>query len=127
MNRKINKLTLLLPIAVSSALVGCSQSISKPATSSQTSLDALAFNANPANSQSQAAEVTGLTLVGSSIADAPFDTSQPGRQLIHVPISFMWLTLKLRKSMWLSMNADSAPTSGGSSSDSSIGRYSFWD
>jgi len=44
MNRKINKLTLLLPIAVSSALAGCSQSTSPTAsTHSQTSLDALSF------------------------------------------------------------------------------------
>lgn len=45
MNRKFNKLTLLLPIAVSSALVGCSQLTSTSpttATPSQTSLDASA-------------------------------------------------------------------------------------
>ncbi|MFM2606487.1 choice-of-anchor I family protein [Vibrio chagasii] len=116
MNRKFNKLTLLLPIAVSSALVGCSQSTSKPAISSQTSL--YAFSLQCQSSQqliASDAEVTGLTLVGSSIADAPFDTSAAEI------VSYDSCTDKLyvvnaqaQKVDVLSMNADSSPSSEGS-------------
>ncbi|CAH7020276.1 Alkaline phosphatase [Vibrio chagasii] len=116
MNRKFNKLTLLLPIAVSSALVGCSQSTSKPAISSQTSLDAFSLQCQSSQQLiASDAEVTGLTLVGSSIADAPFDTSAAEI------VSYDSCTDKLyvvnaqaQKVDVLSMNADSAPTSEGS-------------
>ncbi|CAH7263585.1 Alkaline phosphatase [Vibrio chagasii] len=116
MNRKINKLTLLLPIAVSSALVGCSQSTSKPATSSQTSLDAFGLQCQSSQQPiASYAEVTGLTLVGSSIADAPFDTSAAEI------VSYDSCTDKLyvvnaqaQKVDVLSMNADSSPSSEGS-------------
>ena len=117
MNRKINKLTLLLPIAVSSALAGCSQSTSPTAsTLSQTSLDALSLRCQ-SNQQPIAsdAEVTGLTLVGSSIADAPFATSAAEI------VSYDSCTDKLyvvnaqaKKVDVLSMNADSSPNSEGS-------------
>ena len=116
MNRKFNKLTLLLPIAVSSAIVGCSQSTSKPATSSQTSFDAFSLQCQSSQQPiASDAEVTGLTLVGSSIADAPFDTSAAEI------VSYDSCTDKLyvvnaqaQKVDVLSMNADSAPTSEGS-------------
>lgn len=79
MNRKFNKLTLLLPIAVSSALVGCSQSTSTlptTATPSPASADAFSFQCQSTQQPSASnAEVTGISLVGRSITDAPFDTS----------------------------------------------------
>ncbi|MEZ9397234.1 choice-of-anchor I family protein [Vibrio splendidus] len=122
MNRKFNKLTLLLPIAVSSALVGCSQSTSTTATpstaatQSQTSRDA--FNLQCQSIQQPIASdaaVTGISLVGRSIADAPFDTSAAEI------VSYDSCTDKLyvvnaqaQKVDVLSMNADSAPTSVGS-------------
>ncbi|MCG9639225.1 choice-of-anchor I family protein [Vibrio sp. Isolate34] len=116
MNRKFNKLTLLLPIAVSSALVGCSQSTSKPTTSSQTSLDAFSLQCQSIQQPiASDAVVSGLTLVGSSIADAPFDTSAAEI------VSYDSCTDKLyvvnaqaQKVDVLSMNADSTPTSEGS-------------
>ncbi|MCX2760202.1 choice-of-anchor I family protein [Vibrio sp. Sgm 22] len=116
MNRKFNKLTLLLPIAVSSALVGCSQSTSKPTTSSQASLDAFSLQCQSIQQPiASDAEVTGLTLVGSSIADAPFDTSAAEI------VSYDSCTDKLyvvnaqaQKVDVLSMNADSLPNSEGS-------------
>ncbi|CAH6823352.1 Alkaline phosphatase [Vibrio chagasii] len=117
MNRKINKLTLLLPIAVSSALAGCSQSTSSTAsTLSQTSLDALSLQCQSSQQPiTSDAEVTGLTLVGSSLADAPFATSAAEI------VSYDSCTDKLyvvnaqaQKVDVLSMNADSAPTSEGS-------------
>ncbi|MDD1827697.1 choice-of-anchor I family protein [Photobacterium sp. ZSDE20] len=115
MNRKFNKLTLLLPIAVSSALVGCSQLTSKPATSSQTSLDAFSLQCQSIQQPiASDAVVSGLTLVGSSIADAPFDTSAAEI------VSYDSCTDKLyvvnaqaQKVDVLSMNADSAPASEG--------------
>ncbi|NOH33369.1 choice-of-anchor I family protein [Vibrio chagasii] len=117
MNRKINKLTLLLPIAVSSALAGCSQSTSSTAsTLSQTSLDALSLQCQSSQQPiTSDAEVTGLTLVGSSIADAPFATSAAEI------VSYDSCTDKLyvvnaqaKKVDVLSMNADSSPNSEGS-------------
>lgn len=117
MNRKINKLTLLLPIAVSSALAGCSQSTSSTAsTLSQTSLDALSLQCQSSQLPiASDAEVTGLTLVGSSIADAPFATSAAEI------VSYDSCTDKLyvvnaqaKKVDVLSMNADSSPNSEGS-------------
>ena len=117
MNRKINKLTLLLPIAVSSALAGCSQSTSSTAsTLSQTSLDALSLQCQSSQQPiASDAEVTGLTLVGSSIADAPFATSAAEI------VSYDSCTDKLyvvnaqaKKVDVLSMNADSSPNSEGS-------------
>ncbi|WP_373944417.1 choice-of-anchor I family protein [Vibrio chagasii] len=114
MNRKINKLTLLLPIAVSSALAGCSQSTSSTAsTLSQTSLDALSLQCQSSQQPiANDAEVTGLTLVGSSIADAPFATSAAEI------VSYDSCTDKLyvvnaqaKKVDVLSMNADSSPNS----------------
>ncbi|WP_373952528.1 choice-of-anchor I family protein [Vibrio pomeroyi] len=116
MNRKFNKLTLLLPIAVSSALVGCSQSTSKPTTSSQTSLDAFSLQCQSIQEPiASDAVVSGLTLVGSSIADAPFDTSAAEI------VSYDSCTDKLyvvnaqaQKVDVLSMNADSLPNSKGS-------------
>ena len=117
MNRKINKLTLLLPIAVSSALAGCSQSTSSTAsTLSQTSLDALSLQCQSGQQPiASDAEVTGLTLVGSSIADAPFATSAAEI------VSYDSCTDKLyvvnaqaKKVDVLSMNADSSPNSEGS-------------
>ncbi len=75
MNRKFNKLTLLLPIAVSSALVGCSQSTSTTVTLSQTSLDAFYLQCQSIQQPNKTdAAVTGISLVGRD-ADAPFDTS----------------------------------------------------
>ncbi|EDK30319.1 putative alkaline phosphatase [Vibrionales bacterium SWAT-3] len=117
MNRKINKLTLLLPIAVSSALAGCSQSTSPTAsTLSQTSFDALSLQCQSGQQPiASDAEVTGLTLVGSSIADAPFATSAAEI------VSYDSCTDKLyvvnaqaQKVDVLSMNADSLPNSEGS-------------
>lgn len=117
MNRKINKLTLLLPIAVSSALAGCSQSTSPTAsTLSQTSLDALSLQCQSSQQPiASDAEVTGLTLVGTSIADAPFATSAAEI------VSYDSCTDKLyvvnaqaKKVDVLSMNADSLPNSEGS-------------
>ncbi|MBJ2147360.1 choice-of-anchor I family protein [Vibrio sp. IB15] len=117
MNRKINKLTLLLPIAVSSALAGCSQSTSSTtSTLSQTSLDSLSLQCQSSQQPiTSDAEVTGLTLVGSSLADAPFATSAAEI------VSYDSCTDKLyvvnaqaQKVDVLSMNADSAPTSEGS-------------
>ncbi|MCG9554689.1 choice-of-anchor I family protein [Vibrio sp. Isolate31] len=117
MNRKINKLTLLLPIAVSSALAGCSQSTSSTAnTLSQTSLDALSHQCQSSQQPiASDAEVTGLTLVGRSIADAPFATSAAEI------VSYDSCTDKLyvvnaqaKKVDVLSMNADSSPNSEGS-------------
>ncbi|MEZ9873094.1 choice-of-anchor I family protein [Vibrio sp. 10N.261.51.C6] len=119
MNRKFNKLTLLLPIAVSSALVGCSQSTSTSrttATPSQTSLDAFSLQCQSIEQPSASnTEVTGISLVGRSIADAPFDTSAAEI------VSYDSCTDKLyvvnaqaQKVDVLSMNADSAPTSEGS-------------
>ncbi|PMG12194.1 alkaline phosphatase [Vibrio splendidus] len=122
MNRKFNKLTLLLPIAVSSALVGCSQSTSTSATPSttatpsQTSLDAFSLQCQSIEQPSASnVEVTGISLVGRAIADAPFDTSAAEI------VSYDSCTDKLyvvnaqaQKVDVLSMNADSAPTSEGS-------------
>ncbi|MCC4782907.1 choice-of-anchor I family protein [Vibrio lentus] len=122
MNRKFNKLTLLLPIAVSSALVGCSQSTSTSttppttATPSQTSLDAFSLQCQSIEQPSASnAEVTGISLVGRSIADAPFDTSAAEI------VSYDSCTDKLyvvnaqaQKVDVLSMNSDSAPASEGS-------------
>ncbi|MBY7728748.1 choice-of-anchor I family protein [Vibrio splendidus] len=114
MNRKFNKLTLLLPIAVSSALVGCSQSTT--ATSSHTSLDAFSLQCQSIQQPSTSnAEVTGISLVGRSIADAPFDTSAAEI------VSYDSCTDKLyvvnaqaQKVDVLSMNSASEPTSAGS-------------
>ncbi|MFZ3406043.1 choice-of-anchor I family protein [Vibrio chagasii] len=117
MNRKINKLTLLLPIAVSSALAGCSQSTSSTASAlSPTSFDALSLQCQSSQQPiASDAEVTGLTLVGSSIADAPFATSAAEI------VSYDSCTDKLyvvnaqaKKVDVLSMNADSSPNSEGS-------------
>ncbi|CAH6838570.1 choice-of-anchor I family protein [Vibrio alginolyticus] len=117
MNRKFNKLTLLLPIAVSSALAGCSQSTSSTASAlSPTSFDALSLQCQSSQQPiTSDAEVTGLTLVGSSLADAPFATSAAEI------VSYDSCTDKLyvvnaqaQKVDVLSMNADSAPTSEGS-------------
>ncbi|PTP88061.1 alkaline phosphatase [Vibrio splendidus] len=120
MNRKFNKLTLLLPIAVSSALVGCSQSTSTStsptaAIPSQTSLDAFSFQCQSIEQPSASnAEVTGISLVGRAIADAPFDTSAAEI------VSYDSCTDKLyvvnaqaQKVDVLSMDSDSAPTSEG--------------
>ncbi|MDH5922430.1 choice-of-anchor I family protein [Vibrio splendidus] len=122
MNRKFNKLTLLLPIAVSSALVGCSQSTSTSATpsttatQSQTSLDAFSLQCQSIQQPiASDAEVTGISLVGRAIADAPFDTSAAEI------VSYDSCTDKLyvvnaqaQKVDVLSMNSDSAPASEGS-------------
>ncbi|MEZ8154004.1 choice-of-anchor I family protein [Vibrio splendidus] len=122
MNRKFNKLTLLLPIAVSSALVGCSQSTSTSETSptaaipSQTSLDAFSLKCKSIEQPSASnAEVTGISLVGRAIADAPFDTSAAEI------VSYDSCTDKLyvvnaqaQKVDVLSMNSASEPTSSGS-------------
>ncbi|MEZ8863417.1 choice-of-anchor I family protein [Vibrio splendidus] len=119
MNRKFNKLTLLLPIAVSSALVGCSQSTSTSPTAaipSQTSLDAFSLQCQSIEQPSASnAEVTGISLVGRSIADAPFDTSAAEI------VSYDSCTDKLyvvnaqaQKVDVLSMNSASEPTSSGS-------------
>ncbi|PMH11065.1 choice-of-anchor I family protein [Vibrio splendidus] len=117
MNRKFNKLTLLLPIAVSSALVGCSQSTSPTvATPSQTSLDAFSLQCKSIEQPSASnAEVTGISLVGRAIADAPFDTSAAEI------VSYDSCTDKLyvvnaqaQKVDVLSMNSASEPTSSGS-------------
>ncbi|UPR36675.1 choice-of-anchor I family protein [Vibrio cyclitrophicus] len=116
MNRKFNKLTLLLPIMVSSALVGCSQSTTKLATSSQTSLDAFSLQCQSIQQPNKTdAAVTGISLVGRAIADAPFDTSAAEI------VSYDSCTDKLyvvnaqaQKVDVLSMNSDSAPASEGS-------------
>ena len=116
MNRKFNKLTLLLPIAVSSALAGCSQSTSTTAGSSQTSLDAFSLQCQSIQHPNKTdATVTGISLVGRAIADAPFDTSAAEI------VSYDSCTDKLyvvnaqaQKVDVLSMDADSAPTSEGS-------------
>ncbi|MFA0057172.1 choice-of-anchor I family protein [Vibrio echinoideorum] len=122
MNRKFNKLTLLLPIAVSSALVGCSQSTSTlvtpstTATSSQTSLDTFSLQCQSIQQPNMTdATVSGISLVGRTIADAPFDTSAAEI------VSYDSCTDKLyvvnaqaQKVDVLSMDADSAPTSEGS-------------
>ncbi|PMM63662.1 choice-of-anchor I family protein [Vibrio splendidus] len=117
MNRKFNKLTLLLPIAVSSALVGCSQSTSTTAeSSSQTSLDAFSLQCQSIQQPNMTdATVSGISLVGRTIADAPFDTSAAEI------VSYDSCTDKLyvvnaqaQKVDVLSMDADSAPTSEGS-------------
>ncbi|NOI98237.1 alkaline phosphatase [Vibrio kanaloae] len=119
MNRKFNKLTLLLPIAVSSALVGCSQLTSTSpttATPSQTSIDAFSFQCQSTQQPSASnVEVTGISLVGRSIADAPFDTSAAEI------VSYDSCTDKLyvvnaqaQKVDVLSMNSASEPTSKGS-------------
>ncbi|OBT00108.1 alkaline phosphatase [Vibrio tasmaniensis] len=116
MNRKLNKLTLLLPIAVSSALAGCSQSTSTTAASSQTSLDAFSLQCQSIQQPNKTdAAVTGISLVGRAIADAPFDTSAAEI------VSYDSCTDKLyvvnaqaQKVDVLSMDSDSAPTSEGS-------------
>ncbi|MFS1503990.1 choice-of-anchor I family protein [Vibrio lentus] len=116
MNRKFNKLTLLLPIAVSSALAGCSQSTSTTAGSSQTSLDAFSLQCQSIQQPNKTdATVTGISLVGRAIADAPFDTSAAEI------VSYDSCTDKLyvvnaqaQKVDVLSMDSDSAPTSEGS-------------
>ncbi|MBU2931588.1 choice-of-anchor I family protein [Vibrio cyclitrophicus] len=122
MNRKFNKLTLLLPIAVSSALVGCSQSTSTlvtpstTATSSQTSLDTFSLQCQSIQQPNMTdATLSGISLVGRAIADAPFDTSAAEI------VSYDSCTDKLyvvnaqaQKVDVLSMDADSAPTSEGS-------------
>ena len=118
MNRKFNKLTLLLPIAVSSALVGCSQSTSTSpttATPSPASADAFSFQCQSTQQPSASnAEVTGISLVGRSITDAPFDTSAAEI------VSYDSCTDKLyvvnaqaQKVDVLSMNSASEPTSEG--------------
>ncbi|NAZ48059.1 alkaline phosphatase [Vibrio toranzoniae] len=118
MNRKFNKLTLLLPIAVSSALVGCSQSTSTSpttATPSPASVDAFSFQCQSTQQPSASnAEVTGISLVGRSITDAPFDTSAAEI------VSYDSCTDKLyvvnaqaQKVDVLSMNSASEPTSEG--------------
>ncbi|NOJ15661.1 choice-of-anchor I family protein [Vibrio splendidus] len=116
MNRKFNKLTLLLPIAVSSALAGCSQSTSTTATSPQTSLDAFSLQCQSIQQPNKTdATVTGISLVGRAIADAPFDTSAAEI------VSYDSCTDKLyvvnaqaQKVDVLSMDTDSTPTSEGS-------------
>ncbi len=122
MNRKFNKLALLLPIAVSSALVGCSQSTSTlvtpstTATSSQTSLDTFSLQCQSIQQPNMTdATLSGISLVGRAIADAPFDTSAAEI------VSYDSCTDKLyvvnaqaQKVDVLSMDADSAPTSEGS-------------
>ncbi|MCF7485849.1 choice-of-anchor I family protein [Vibrio sp. A2-1] len=122
MNRKFNKLTLLLPIAVSSALVGCSQSTSTlvtPSTTapqSQTSLNAFSLQCQSIQQPNMTdATVSGISLAGRTIADAPFDTSAAEI------VSYDSCTDKLyvvnaqaQKVDVLSMDADSAPTSEGS-------------
>jgi YVTN family beta-propeller protein len=116
MNRKFNKLTLLLPIAVSSALVGCSQSTSTTAALSQTSLDAFSLQCQSIQQPNKTdATVIGISLVGRAIADAPFDTSAAEI------VSYDSCTDKLyvvnaqaQKVDVLSMDTDSAPTSEGS-------------
>ncbi|MFA0309562.1 choice-of-anchor I family protein [Vibrio splendidus] len=116
MNRKFNKLTLLLPIAISSALAGCSQSTSTTAASSQTSLDAFSLQCQSIQQPNKTdAAVTGISLVGRAIADAPFDTSAAEI------VSYDSCTDKLyvvnaqaQKVDVLSMDSDSAPTSEGS-------------
>ena len=121
MNRKFNKLTLLLPIAVSSALVGCSQSTSTTATpsttatQSQTSRDAFNLQCQSIQPIASDAAVTGISLVGRSIADAPFGTSAAEI------VSYDSCTDKLyvvnaqaQKVDVLSMNSVSEPTSSGS-------------
>ncbi|TKE91973.1 alkaline phosphatase [Vibrio kanaloae] len=119
MNRKFNKLTLLLPIAVSSALVGCSQLTSTSPTTAtpfQTSIDAFSFQCQSTQQPSASnVEVTGISLVGRSIADAPFDTSAAEI------VSYDSCTDKLyvvnaqaQKVDVLSMNSASEPTSKGS-------------
>ncbi|MEZ9535437.1 choice-of-anchor I family protein [Vibrio lentus] len=116
MNRKFNKLTLLLPIAVSSALAGCSQSTSTTAASAQTSLDAFSLQCQSIQQPNKTdATVTGISLVGRAIADAPFDTSAAEI------VSYDSCTDKLyvvnaqaQKVDVLSMDSDSAPTSEGS-------------
>lgn len=116
MNRKFNKLTLLLPIAVSSALVGCSQSTSTTAASSQTSLDAFSLQCQSIQQPNKTdATVTGISLVGRAIANAPFGTSAAEI------VSYDSCTDKLyvvnaqaQKVDVLSMNSDSAPTYEGS-------------
>ncbi|KWT99394.1 alkaline phosphatase [Vibrio toranzoniae] len=118
MNRKFNKLTLLLPIAVSSALVGCSQSTSTSpttATPSPASVDAFSLQCQSIQQPiASGAAVTGLTLVGRSITDAPFDTSAAEI------VSYDSCTDKLyvvnaqaQKVDVLSMNSASEPTSEG--------------
>ncbi|MEZ8285136.1 alkaline phosphatase [Vibrio splendidus] len=122
MNRKFNKLTLLLPIAVSSAVVGCSQSTSTlvtpstTATPSQTSLDTFSLQCQPIQQPNMTdATVSGISLVGRAIADAPFDTSAAEI------VSYDSCTDKLyvvnaqaQKVDVLSMNSVSEPTSSGS-------------
>ena len=116
MNCKFNKLTLLLPIAVSSALVGCSQSTSTTATSLQMSLDAFSLQCQSIQQPNKTdAAVTGISLVGRAIVDAPFDTSAAEI------VSYDSCTDKLyvvnaqaQKVDVLSMDSDSVPTSEGS-------------
>ncbi|MGF1823229.1 choice-of-anchor I family protein [Vibrio splendidus] len=119
MNRKFNKLTLLLPIAVSSALVGCSQSTSTSPTAaipSQTSLDAFSFQCQSIEQPSASnAEVTGISLVGRAITDAPFDTSAAEIVSYDSCTDKLYVVnAKAKKVDVLSMDADSAPTSEGS-------------
>ena len=119
MNRKFNKLTLLLPIAISSALVGCSQSTSKSsttATPSQTSLDAFSLQCQSIEQPSASnAEVTGISLVGRSIADAPFDTSAAEIVSYDSCTDTLYVVnAQAQKVDVLSMNADSLPNSEGS-------------
>ncbi|NAZ52487.1 alkaline phosphatase [Vibrio toranzoniae] len=119
MNRKFNKLTLLLPIAVSSALVGCSQSTSTSpttATLSQTSLDAFSLQCQSIEQPSASnAEVTGISLVGRSITDAPFDTSAAEIVSYDSCTDTLYVVnAQAQKVDVLSMNADSLPNSEGS-------------
>ncbi|PMO03848.1 alkaline phosphatase [Vibrio splendidus] len=122
MNRKFNKLTLLLPIAVSSALVGCSQSTSTSATPptaatpSQTSLDAFSFQCKSIEQPSASnAEVTGISLVGRAIADAPFDTSAAEIVSYDSCTDKLYvINAQAQKVDVLSMNSASEPTSSGS-------------
>ncbi|PTQ06951.1 alkaline phosphatase [Vibrio splendidus] len=116
MNRKFNKLTLLLPIAVSSALVGCSQSTSTTATSPQTSLDAFSLQCQSIQQPNKTdAAVTGISLVGRAIADAPFDTSAAEIVSYDSCTDKLYvINAQAQKVDVLSMDSDSAPTSEGS-------------
>ncbi|WP_286302031.1 choice-of-anchor I family protein [Vibrio apostichopi] len=116
MNRKFNKLTLLLPIAVSSALVGCSQSTSTTAASPQTSLDAFSLQCQSIQQPNKTdAAVTGISLVGRAIADAPFDTSAAEIVSYDSCTDKLYVVnAQVQKVDVLSMDSDSAPTSEGS-------------
>ena len=73
MNFKLNKLTLLLPIVGSSILVGCTKSTT---VSNETTLETFGLQCQSTLQPIESsADITGITLVGTSIAKAPFDTS----------------------------------------------------